>query len=115
MRITAAGAIGDVLTQGRLIRETPKLLNGRRHTWTYTWSAEDRPVESVTPDGECRRYAYDPLGRRISKQRLMDDGGRLRRRLPGRDRRPGAVRLQPHHDRPGQRDHLCRGRVGSAG
>ncbi|MFK4222818.1 DUF6531 domain-containing protein [Streptomyces sp. NPDC019890] len=60
--------------QGRLIRKTRKLLNGQQHTWTYVWNAEDRLVKAVTPDGERWQYTYDPLGRRISKQRLADDG-----------------------------------------
>lgn len=38
------------------------------------WNAEDRLTESVTPEGERWRYAYDPLGRRISKEHLADDG-----------------------------------------
>ncbi|MEU5438760.1 RHS repeat-associated core domain-containing protein [Streptomyces sp. NPDC020719] len=61
-------------TQGRLVRKTRKLLNGQRHTWTYAWNAEDRLVEAVTPDGDRWRYTYDPLGRRIAKYRVTDDG-----------------------------------------
>ncbi|MFG2629372.1 RHS repeat-associated core domain-containing protein [Streptomyces sp. NPDC048473] len=60
--------------QGRLIRKTRKLLNGQRLLWTYAWNAEDRLTEAVTPDGDRWRYAYDPLGRRISKHRLTEDG-----------------------------------------
>ncbi|MER5732465.1 RHS repeat-associated core domain-containing protein [Streptomyces sp. NPDC002138] len=60
--------------QGRLTRKSRKLLNGQRQTWTYTWNAEDRLTEAVTPAGERWQYAYDPLGRRMSKQRLTDDG-----------------------------------------
>ncbi|MGK5730285.1 DUF6531 domain-containing protein [Streptomyces sp. URMC 124] len=61
--------------QGRLTRKARKLLNGQTHTWTYTWDAEDRLREAVTPEGERWRYAYDPLGRRISKRRVPADGG----------------------------------------
>ncbi|XUL85320.1 DUF6531 domain-containing protein [Streptomyces galilaeus] len=60
--------------QGRLIRRTRKLLNGQAHSWTYSWTAEDRLAEVCTPGGERWRYAYDPLGRRLSKYRLADDG-----------------------------------------
>ncbi|MEV7402450.1 DUF6531 domain-containing protein [Streptomyces sp. NPDC091267] len=60
--------------QGRLIRKTRKLLNGQQLLWTYAWSAEDRLTEAVTPDGDRWGYAYDPLGRRISKHRLREDG-----------------------------------------
>ncbi|WP_116211756.1 DUF6531 domain-containing protein [Streptomyces olivoreticuli] len=55
--------------QGRLIRKSRRLLNGRTRTWTYSWNAEDRLTEMVTPEGERWHYAYDPLGRRISKRR----------------------------------------------
>ncbi|MEV0262608.1 DUF6531 domain-containing protein [Streptomyces sp. NPDC050617] len=60
--------------QGRLTRKTRKLLNGQTKTWTYKWSAEDRLTDAVTPDGETWHYTYDPLGRRIAKQRLGEDG-----------------------------------------
>ncbi|MET9362868.1 hypothetical protein ABZX93_18380 [Streptomyces sp. NPDC006632] len=56
--------------QGRLVRKTRKLLNGRRRVWTYSWDAEDRLIEVTTPNAERWQYAYDPLGRRISKQRV---------------------------------------------
>jgi RHS repeat-associated protein len=38
------------------------------------WDAEDRLTGVVTPDGTSWRYLYDPLGRRMAKQRLADDG-----------------------------------------
>ncbi|WP_432168468.1 RHS repeat-associated core domain-containing protein [Streptomyces sp. bgisy031] len=60
--------------QGRRTQMTRKLLNGQRRTWTYVWTAEDRLAEAVTPDGERWLYAYDPLGRRISKHRRCADG-----------------------------------------
>ncbi|MEU7040450.1 DUF6531 domain-containing protein [Streptomyces varsoviensis] len=60
--------------QGRLTRKTSKLLNGQVKTWTYRWSAEDRLIEAKTPDDETWHYKYDPLGRRIAKQRLGEDG-----------------------------------------
>ncbi|MGI5340669.1 DUF6531 domain-containing protein [Streptomyces sp. CA-181903] len=60
--------------QGRLVRKTRKLLSGQSRTWTYCWDAEDRLTSVVTPNGEQWRYAYDPLGRRMSKHRLSDDG-----------------------------------------
>ncbi|MFE9352693.1 DUF6531 domain-containing protein [Streptomyces olivaceoviridis] len=60
--------------EGRLVRRTRKLLNGQTRTWTYRWNAEDRLTEVITPDGIQWRYAYDPLGRRICKHRVADDG-----------------------------------------
>ncbi|WP_070018781.1 putative T7SS-secreted protein [Streptomyces nanshensis] len=43
-------------------------------TWRYAWDAEDRLTSVTTPDGTRWRYLYDPLGRRIAKQRLAEDG-----------------------------------------
>nr|WP_318202174.1 polymorphic toxin type 17 domain-containing protein [Streptomyces sp. SCL15-4] len=60
--------------QGRLVRRTRKLLSGKTHTWSYAWNAEDRLTEVVTPSGDRWKYAYDPLGRRISKHRVTGDG-----------------------------------------
>ncbi|GHD54181.1 hypothetical protein GCM10010317_037900 [Streptomyces mirabilis] len=59
---------------GRLVRKSRKLLNGRSLTWTYTWNAEDRLTEAVTPEGDRWRYTYDPLGRRTAKYRSAEDG-----------------------------------------
>ncbi|GAA0457174.1 DUF6531 domain-containing protein [Streptomyces sp. NPDC046215] len=61
--------------QGRLIRKSHKLLSGGSRTWLFEWDAEDRLTGAVTPEGESWAYAYDPLGRRISKRRLTDEGG----------------------------------------
>ncbi|MFE1448041.1 RHS repeat-associated core domain-containing protein [Streptomyces olivaceoviridis] len=60
--------------EGRLVRRTRKLLNGQTRTWAYTWNAEDRLTEVIAPDGTQWQYAYDPLGRRISKHRVAEDG-----------------------------------------
>lgn len=60
--------------QGRVIRKTRRLLSGQRRTWTYAWNAEDQLTEAVTPAGQRWRYAYDPLGRRTSKECVADDG-----------------------------------------
>ncbi|MFF1482936.1 RHS repeat-associated core domain-containing protein, partial [Streptomyces sp. NPDC058301] len=60
--------------QGRLVRRTRRLLNGQTRLWTYTWNAEDRLVTATTPDGETWHYTYDPMGRRLAKVRLSDDG-----------------------------------------
>ncbi|MBB5117434.1 DUF6531 domain-containing protein [Streptomyces eurocidicus] len=60
--------------QGRLTRKVRKLLNGKKHTWTYAWDADDRLTEAVNPEGERWRYVYDPLGRRIAKERVALEG-----------------------------------------
>ncbi|GHJ39773.1 putative T7SS-secreted protein [Streptomyces sp. TS71-3] len=66
-------------SQGRLVRKTLKLLDGRRKEWAYVWNPEDRLVEAVTPEGVRWRYAYDPLGRRIGKW-VAADGSPVRAR-----------------------------------
>lgn len=60
---------------GRLVRRTRRTLSGRRLQWTFTWDAENRLTSASTPDGETWVYQYDPLGRRIAKQKLDADGG----------------------------------------
>ncbi|MGW4566614.1 RHS repeat-associated core domain-containing protein, partial [Streptomyces sp. NPDC004561] len=60
--------------QGRLVRRVRRLLNGQKRLWTYAWDAEDRLREVVTPDGDHWLYHYDPMGRRISKHRVGENG-----------------------------------------
>jgi YD repeat-containing protein len=77
-RITRAGSVRyehDVA--GRIVLRQKTRLSRKPDTWRYTWDAEDRLTSVVTPDGARRRYQYDPLGRRIAKQRLADDEGVL--------------------------------------
>ncbi|MFW6723064.1 DUF6531 domain-containing protein [Streptomyces sp. MAR4 CNY-716] len=59
---------------GRVIRAVRRTLSGRREDWRYAWDAFDRLTDLVTPDGSRWHYVYDPLGRRIAKQLLDDDG-----------------------------------------
>ncbi|MFB9928800.1 RHS repeat-associated core domain-containing protein [Amycolatopsis halotolerans] len=66
-RLAAAGSVRYVHDgQGRL---TARHENSR--TWTYRWDAQDRLLAVETPDGVEWRYRYDPLGRRIAKQRWL--------------------------------------------
>ena len=60
--------------QGRLTTVTRRTLSGGSKTWTYAYDVFDRQVEAVLPSGERWRYRYDPLGRRIGKQRVDADG-----------------------------------------
>jgi RHS repeat-associated protein len=60
--------------QGRVVLRQRKRLSVKPLTWRYTWDADDRLVGVTTPDGARWRYRYDPLGRRIAKQRLAADG-----------------------------------------
>ncbi|MFJ7775342.1 putative T7SS-secreted protein [Streptomyces yangpuensis] len=59
---------------GRVVVRRKKRVSRKPDTWHYTWDAEDRLSRVTTPDGTVWRYLYDPLGRRIAKQRLADDG-----------------------------------------
>jgi RHS repeat-associated protein len=43
-------------------------------SWRYQWDADDHLTAVTTPDGTNWRYLYDPLGRRIAKQRLDAHG-----------------------------------------
>ncbi|MEU6080086.1 DUF6531 domain-containing protein [Streptomyces sp. NPDC047108] len=63
--------------QGRLVRQTRKLLSGGSLDWSYTWDAEDRLVAITTPDGRSWEYMYDGLGRRVGKRLRSDDGRTL--------------------------------------
>ncbi|MEU7482566.1 RHS repeat-associated core domain-containing protein [Streptomyces sp. NPDC042319] len=59
---------------GRPTARTRTTLSGKRETWHYRWDAENRLTSVTTPDGTRWRYRYDPLGRRVAKQRLDDAG-----------------------------------------
>ncbi|MFE7093887.1 putative T7SS-secreted protein [Streptomyces erythrochromogenes] len=68
-RITSAGAVRyEHDGQGRIVLRQKTRLSRKPDTWRYEWDAEDRLTTVSTPDGTLWQYAYDPLGRRISKQ-----------------------------------------------
>ncbi|MBB5938064.1 putative T7SS-secreted protein [Streptomyces zagrosensis] len=74
-RITRAGRIRyEHDAAGRLILRQHTRLSRKPDTWRYEWDAEDRLTAVTTPDGTRWRYTYDPLGRRIAKERLAPDG-----------------------------------------
>jgi len=58
--------------QGRVTLRQQKRLSAKPRTWHYTWNSDDRLTAVTTPDGQRWQYQYDPLGRRIAKQRLGD-------------------------------------------
>ncbi|MFF7728338.1 putative T7SS-secreted protein [Streptomyces sp. NPDC008001] len=60
--------------QGRVVLRQKTRLSRKPDTWRYEWDAEDRLRAVVTPDGTRWRYTYDPLGRRIAKERLTESG-----------------------------------------
>ncbi|MEV0975782.1 DUF6531 domain-containing protein [Streptomyces sp. NPDC049915] len=75
MQVIRAGGIRyEHDTAGRLVLRQKKRLSRKPETWRYNWDAEDRLTSVITPDGTEWRYRYDPLGRRIAKERLADDG-----------------------------------------
>lgn len=74
-RITAAGNVRyEYDTAGRTTLRQKTRLSRKPDTWHYTWDAEDRLTSVVTPDGTRWRYLYDALGRRVSKQRMTEQG-----------------------------------------
>ncbi|MEV3908926.1 putative T7SS-secreted protein [Streptomyces canus] len=74
-RITRAGTIRYEHDEaGRVTLRQKSRLSRKPDTWRYAWDAEDRLTAVTTPDGTTWRYRYDPLGRRIAKQRMAPDG-----------------------------------------
>jgi RHS repeat-associated protein len=54
---------------GRVVLRAQRLLSGQVRSWQYSWDTQDRLVAVLTPDGHQWVYRYDPLGRRIAKER----------------------------------------------
>ncbi|WP_170184788.1 RHS repeat-associated core domain-containing protein [Streptomyces sedi] len=74
-RVTRAGRFRYTYDQaGRTVTRQKTMLSRKPETWRYEWDAEDRLVLAITPDGERWHYRYDPLGRRVAKERLAEDG-----------------------------------------
>jgi len=74
-QVRRAGAIRyEYDVQGRIVLRQHKRLSARPDTWRYTWNSADRLVGVLTPDRRTWRYRYDPFGRRITKQRLGQNG-----------------------------------------
>jgi RHS repeat-associated protein len=66
---TGSGARYERDAQGRTVTR-----HAAGQAWRYSWDAADRLTAVVTPDGQRWAYRYDPLGRRIAKQRISPDG-----------------------------------------
>jgi RHS repeat-associated protein len=60
--------------QGRVVGRHRTRISHPPATWSYRWDADDRLTAVTTPDGSTWRYRYDPLGRRIAKQRCDPSG-----------------------------------------
>jgi RHS repeat-associated protein len=69
---------GDIRYQhdraGRIVLRQRSRLSRKPDTWRYQWDAGNHLTAVTTPDGTRWRYRYDPLGRRVAKQRLGPDG-----------------------------------------
>ncbi|HLX51777.1 MAG TPA: RHS repeat-associated core domain-containing protein, partial [Streptosporangiaceae bacterium] len=59
---------------GRVVSRQRVRISRKPETWNYQWDADDRLVAVTTPDGTTWSYRYDPLGRRIAKQRIAPGG-----------------------------------------
>ncbi|KAB8164524.1 hypothetical protein FH609_017490 [Streptomyces sp. 3MP-14] len=74
-RVTRAGRFRYTYDRaGRTVSRQKTMLSKKPETWRYEWDAEDRLVRAITPDGARWHYRYDPLGRRVAKERMADDG-----------------------------------------
>ncbi|MEU6338328.1 DUF6531 domain-containing protein [Streptomyces cellulosae] len=74
-RVVRAGRIHyEYDAAGRVVLRRRTRLSRKADIWRYTWDGDDRLTTVVTPDGTVWRYLYDPLGRRVAKQRLAADG-----------------------------------------
>ncbi|CAM5450108.1 RHS repeat-associated core domain-containing protein [Streptomyces hirsutus] len=74
-RVSRAGSVRyEYDSAGRVILRRRTRLSRKPDIWRYTWDSEDRLTSVTTPDGTAWRYRYDPLGRRVAKQRLGEDG-----------------------------------------
>ncbi|WP_051967291.1 DUF6531 domain-containing protein [Kitasatospora mediocidica] len=71
---TAGRTSYDYDGQGRIVRETRRLLSGGRLTWHYQWDSHDQLIQVTVPDGTLWCYRYDALGRRTAKRHLTADG-----------------------------------------
>ena len=54
--------------KGRVVRRTVTRNGFRPQTWEFGWNAMDQLVQARCPDGRVWTYAYDPFGRRVSKE-----------------------------------------------
>jgi RHS repeat-associated protein len=88
-------------TRGNLVLRQHKTPSAKPRNWHYAWDADGRLVGVTTPDGARWRYLYDPLGRRIAKQRLDDDGTVLEQTDFTWDGALLAEQTRSHPDRPG--------------
>ncbi|MGK4582245.1 RHS repeat-associated core domain-containing protein [Kitasatospora sp. HPMI-4] len=81
-RLQSAGRVRyEYDAAGRVTLRQRARLSRKPHNWRYTWDAEGRLTQVITPDGARWRYLYDPFGRRIAKYRLGPDGSAVEERV----------------------------------
>ncbi|WP_185094964.1 DUF6531 domain-containing protein [Streptomyces sp. PanSC19] len=74
-RLLAAGSLHyEHDAAGRVVVRRRTRPSRKPDQWRYSYDARDRLTSCTTPDGTLWTYAYDPLGRRIAKHRMADDG-----------------------------------------
>jgi RHS repeat-associated protein len=67
-RVVRHGTIKyDYDANGRVIKKIEDCDGADPRKWTFSWNANDELRSITTPDGAVWNYAYDALGRRISK------------------------------------------------
>ncbi|MER5388801.1 RHS repeat-associated core domain-containing protein [Saccharopolyspora sp. NPDC002686] len=72
MLVRNAGNIGYAHdARGRLVR---RQFMPTAESFQFSWDADDRLTEVLTPGGARWRYRYDAVGRRIAKEKLGPDG-----------------------------------------
>jgi RHS repeat-associated protein len=57
----------------RVVERRVERAGFRAKRWRYVWDVRDRLVRCETPEGETWVYGYDPLGRRVSRVRLLSE------------------------------------------
>ncbi|MFH8567317.1 putative T7SS-secreted protein [Streptomyces sp. NPDC017993] len=80
--ITTAGAVRyehDEL--GRVTLRQRARISRKPDTWRYTWGPEGNLAFASPPDGSMWLYAYDPLGRRTTKEHRASDGATVLERI----------------------------------
>ncbi|WP_305787049.1 RHS repeat-associated core domain-containing protein [Symbioplanes lichenis] len=65
MLVEGNGVAYEYDDRGRVVARTVDGL-----TWRFAWNELNQPAWALTPAGDCWRYLYDPLLRRVAKQRV---------------------------------------------
>jgi len=66
--VRRGGSVYRYDSAGRMVEKRTERAGYRPQVWQYRWNAPGQLSGLITPDNVRWRYAYDPFGRRISKQ-----------------------------------------------